>query len=206
MTKAKNSRETIISIYRSQFTFFYDRLRVLESGGTDSILWKLTYLRLVFNTAIYSARLGDAAKNPSTQSNSPVYRTHPPGYNFFVQFYPYGLVFAPGSHASIIFTLFPGDYEVLLTWPFPKMIHLSVRDQLDRQNKWTTSFAPSEKISFRWPTRAPLPTLMNFNFFPHSKMFPKTENFLLSNTLYLEIRLTDLSDPEGATPSTPHFL
>ena len=98
-------------------------------------MWKLTALRLVFDTAKSAARLDNAATNPSTHYNSPVYRTHPHGYNFFVQFYPYGLDSAAGNHASIMFALFPGDYDGLLAWPFPKTIHLSVRDQLDPQNK-----------------------------------------------------------------------
>ena len=202
ITKARENRETIASIHRSQFAFLYDRIRALESGSTDTILWKLTAVKLVFDTAKSSPRLDNAAKDPSTHYNSPVYRTHPYGYNFFVQFYPYGLDAAAGNHASILFALFPGDYDGLLKWPFSKTIHLSVRDQLDPQNTWTISFAPSDRISFRRPTRDPLPTLMKFNFFPHSKMFSKTENFLFDNTLYLEIKFTDLPDPEGATPSS----
>ena len=202
ITKARENRETIASIHRSQFAFLYDRIRALESGGTDTILWKLTAVKLVFDTAKSSPRLDNAAKDPSTHYNSPVYRTHPYGYNFFVQFYPYGLDAAAGNYASVMFALFPGDYDGLLKWPFSKTIHLSVRDQLDPQNTWTISFAPSDRISFRRPTRDPLPTLMKFNFFPHSKMFSKTENFLFDNTLYLEIKFTDLPDPEGATPSS----
>ena len=185
ITKAKESRETIASVYRSQFAFLYDSNRVLESGGTDTIFWKLTSLKLVFDTVKSSARLDNAAKDPSTHYNSPVYRTHPYGYNFSVQFYPYGLGSAAGNHASIVFALFPDDYDGLLKWPFSKTIHFSVRDQLDHQNTWTISFAPSEKKSFRRPIREQLPTLMNFNLFPHSKIFSKTENFLLDNTLYL---------------------
>ena len=177
ITKAWDSRETIASIYRCQFAFLYDRIRTLESGGTDTILWKLTSLKLVFDTAKY-ARLDNTAKDPSTHFNSPVYRTHPYGYNFFVQFYPYGLDSAAGNHASIMFALFPGDYDGLLTWPFPKTIQLSVRDQLDPLNTWTITFAPSENMSFRRPTREPCPTLTNCNFFRHSKIFSKTENFL----------------------------
>ena len=99
-----------------------------------------------------------------------------------------------------MFALFPGDYDGLLKWPFSKTIHLSVRDQLDPLSTWTISFAPAERISFRRPTRESLPTLMNFNFFPHSKMFSKIENFLLDKSLYLEIKFADLPDPEGATP------
>ena len=42
ITKARASRETIASNYRSQFAFLYDKIRALESGGSDTILWKLT--------------------------------------------------------------------------------------------------------------------------------------------------------------------
>ena len=202
ITKAKESRETIASIYRSHFAILYDRIRALESGGTDYILWKSTSLKLVFDTAKSSARLDNAAKDPSNHYISPVYRTHPYAYNIFVQFYPYGLEAAAGNHASIMFALFPGDYDGLLKWPFSKTIHLSVRDQLDPRNTWTITFAPSERISFRRPTREQLPTLMNFNFFPHSKIFSKTENLLLENTFYLEIKFTDLPDLQGATTSS----
>ena len=99
ITKASNSREAIASIYRSQFAFPCNRIRAMKSGGTDAILWKLTSMKLVFDTAKSSARLDNAAKDPSTHYNSPVYRTHPYGYNFFVQFYPYGLDSAAGNHA-----------------------------------------------------------------------------------------------------------
>ena len=158
ITKARESCETIASIHRSQFAFLYDKIRALESGGTDTILWGLTAFRLVFDTARSAARLDNAATNPSTHHNSPVYRTHPHGYNFFVQFYPCGLNAAAGNHASIMFASFPGDYDGLLTWPFHETVHLSVCDQLDPQNKWTINFTPSEKTSFRRPTREPHPT------------------------------------------------
>ena len=65
LTKARQSRETIASIYRSQFAFLYDRIRALESGGRDTILWKLTSFKLVFDTAKSSARLDNASKDPS---------------------------------------------------------------------------------------------------------------------------------------------
>ena len=106
ITKAGNCRETIISLYESQFIFLYDRFRALESGGSDTILSKLTSLRLIFDTAKSAARLDDAAKNPSTHYNSPVYHTHTLGSKFFVHFYPYRLDFAAGNHASIIYVRF----------------------------------------------------------------------------------------------------
>ena len=130
---------------------------------------KATVCRVKYQSGQWHCGSGDDssmdATNPSTHYNSPVYRTHPYGYNFFVQFYPYGLDTAAGNHASIMFALFPGDYDGLLKWPFSKTIHLSVRDQLDPQNTRTIFSAPSDRISFRRPARDPLPTLMNFNFF-----------------------------------------
>ena len=64
ITKSRENRETIASIHRSQFAFLYDRIRALESGGADTILWKLTSLKLVFDTAKSSARLDNAAIDP----------------------------------------------------------------------------------------------------------------------------------------------
>ena len=138
---------------------------------------EINFIKISFDTAESAARLDDAATNPSTHCNSPVYRTHPQGYILSVQFYPYSVDSAAGNLSSIMLALFPCDYDGLLAWPFPKTIHLSVRDQLDPQNKWTITLAPSKKISFQRPTREPCPTLTNFNFFPHSKISPKLKPF-----------------------------
>ena len=146
--------------------------QTLSCGNWLHWNWSSTPLNLLLDWTML--------KDPSTHYNNPVYRTRPYGYNFFVQFYPNGLDSAAGNHASIKFALFPGDYDGLLTWPFPKTIQLSVRYQLDPQNTWTIAFAPSEKISFRRRTREPLRTLVNFNFFPH---FPQ-QNWKLSFKWY----------------------
>ena len=39
-TKGRDCRETTASIYRSQFASLYDKIRALEFGGTDTMLWK----------------------------------------------------------------------------------------------------------------------------------------------------------------------
>ena len=114
----------------------------------------------------------------------------------FVQFYPYGLDFVRGTHAPLMFALLPCDFDNLLEWPFPETIHLPDCDQLDPHSTRNVTFSPSEKLRFPRPTRDPRPTLTKFNFFPDSKMFSKTENFLLNNALYLEIKFTD---PKSAT-------
>ena len=103
-------------------------------------------VKLVFDTAKSSARLDNAATNPSTHYNSPVYRTHPHGYNFFIQFYPYGLNAAAGNHASIMFALFPGDYDGLLTWPFPKKLLLVIKYK-GKLKDWNCTKRRKSKIS-----------------------------------------------------------
>ena len=114
----------------------------------------------------------------------------------FVQFYLKVLESAAVTYASLMFALFHGDYVDLLKWPFPKAIHLPVCDQLDPHNKRTVNFAPSEKLRFRRPTRDLLATMTTFNFFPHSKMFSKTEKFRLNIAFYSEIKF---ADPKPAT-------
>ena len=69
---------------------------------------------------------------------------------------------------------------------------ISLNFEKDKNGRPVLSKAHPKLLSF----------LDNFNFFPHSKMFSKTGNFLLKVTSYLGIKLTDLPDPEGATPST----
>ena len=201
-TQERDSHKTILTTMQSQFTFQYDKCRAVESGSRDIILWKLTSLSYDFDNAKSSIQLDDAAKDPSTHYNSPLYRTHSHAYNSFVQLYPYVSDSAAGTHASPMFALFPGEYDDLLEWPFPKKIHLSFRDQLEPHIKWTVTFASSGKKYFRRATRDPCPSLTNFNVFPHSKKFSKTEKFLLNYTLCLELKIPNLPDPEGATLST----
>ena len=70
--KERDCREALMSTFRSQLTFPYDKFRALESGSTDTILWKLTSLKLVFDTAKFCTQLDGAAKDPSTHYNIPL--------------------------------------------------------------------------------------------------------------------------------------
>ena len=170
VTKAKNCREKIISIYRSQFTFLHDRFRALESAVL--ILLKLTLLRLVFDTVKSATRLDDAAKDTSTHYNSPVYSTHPHGYHFC-------------SVLPICFWTLPLEITPQKFSPFSSattMVHWHGQFLRRSTSQFAINstlrifgpfiiFAPTEKKSFRRPSREPCPTLTNFNFFPQSKIF-----------------------------------
>ena len=86
----------------------------------------------------------DPLLEPATNFSSPIFKTHPHGYNFSIKFYPYGIGPAIGKCASYFFTLFPGDYDNPLQWPFLKIIHTGVRDQLDPLNTWTKTIQPDQ--------------------------------------------------------------
>ena len=112
----------------SQYFFLYDKLRQLEPGHSDVIIWKILSVKFVFDSAKVARPSSDPLIEPATSFSSPIFRTHPHGYNFFIKLYPYGIGPATGKCASILFTLFPGDYDNLLQWPFTKIIHIDIRD------------------------------------------------------------------------------
>ena len=67
ITKERDCREAIKFTFRSQFTSLYDKLQALQSESADNILWKLTSLRFVFDTAKAFTQPDDATKPLSTQ-------------------------------------------------------------------------------------------------------------------------------------------
>ena len=120
----------------SRFFFLYDKLRQLEPGHSDVNIWKIPSVKFVFDSAKVARPSSDPLGEPATGFNSPIFMTHHHGYIFFIKLYPYSIGPATGKCASILFTLFPGDYDNLLQWPFSKHIHIGVRDQLDPMNTW----------------------------------------------------------------------
>ena len=98
----------------SQYFFLFDKIRQLEPGNSDVIIWKIPSVKFVFDSAKVARPSSDPLIEPTTNFSSPIFRTHPHGYNFFVEFFPYGIWTATGNCASILFTLFPSDYDNLL--------------------------------------------------------------------------------------------
>ena len=98
----------------SLYYFLYDKLRLLEPGNSDVINWKIPSVKFVFDSAKVARPSSDPLIEPATSFGSPIFRTHPHGYNFFIKIYPYGIGPATGKCASILFTVSTGDYENLL--------------------------------------------------------------------------------------------
>ena len=190
----------------SQYFFLYDKLRQLEPGHSDIIIWKIPSVKFVFDSAKVARPSSDPLIDPATSFSSPFFRTHPHGYNFFIKLYPYGIGPATGKCASILFTLFPGYYDNLLQWPFTKIIHFSNRDQLDPMNTWMNTIRPDQDPAHKKPTmttKTGVATILINNFIPHSKLFSETEGFLTDGASFIEIKF---SDPPVLKPHTQASL
>ena len=186
--------------------FLYDKIRQLEPGNSDVFIWKIPPVKFVFESAEVARPSSDPLIEPATSFSSPIFRTHPHAYNFFIKFYPYGIGPATGKCASILFTLFPGDYDNLLKWPFSKIIHIGIRDRLDPLNTWMKTIRPDQDPAYKKPTmstKTGAATVLINNFIPRSKLFSETEGFLIDGASFIEIKF---SDPPVLKPHTQTSL
>ena len=115
-----------------QYFFLYNKIRQLEPGNSDVIIWKIPSVNFVLDSAKVARPSSDPLIEPATRFSSPIFRTHPHGYNFSIKFYPYGIGPATGKCASILFTLFRGDYDNILQWKSTESTSTLVF-----QNNWT---------------------------------------------------------------------
>ena len=200
---------SIIAGIHSQYFFLYDKLRQLEPGHSDVIIWKIPSVKFVFDSAKLARPSSEPFIEPATSFSSPIFRTHPHGYNFFIKLYPYGIGPATGKCASILFTLFPGDYDNLLQWPFSKTIHIGIRDQLDPINSCMKTIRPDQDPAYKKPTmstKTGVATILINNFIPHSKLFSETEGFLIDGASFIEIKFSYPSVLEPLTQTSLLFL
>ena len=178
----------------SQYFLLYDKNRQLEPGNSDVIIWKIPSVKFVFNSAKVARPSSDPLIEPAKSLSSPIFRTHPHGYNFFIKLYPYGIGPATGKCASVLFALFPGDYDNLLQWIFTKTIHIGIRDQLDPMNTWMKTILPDQDPAYKKPTmstKTGVATILDNNFIPHSKHFSEAECFLIDGASFVEIKFAD---------------
>ena len=178
----------------SQYFFLYDKIRQLEPGNSDVIIWKIPSVKFVFDSAKVARPSPDPLIEPARSFSSPIFRTHPHGYNFFIKHYPYGIGPATGKCASILITLFPGDYDNLLQWPFSKLIHIGIRDQLDPMNTWMKTIRPDQDPAYKKPTmsvKTGIATILINNFIPHSKLISETKGFRIDGASFIEIKFSD---------------
>ena len=131
-------------------------------------------MNFVYNSAKSAHRGFKTIGDKSSGYWSPIFRTDPYGYIFFCPILP--LRPCAGQFVTILFAFFAGDYDNLLRWPFPKTIHLGLRDQLDPVNTWTQKTQPTQEHPFRRSISSPKNeafAIVLHRFIPHSKRFTK---------------------------------
>ena len=108
---------SITAEVHSQYFLLYDKIRQLEPGNSDVIIWKIPSVKFVFDSAKVARPSSDPLIEPATIFSSPIFRTHPHGYNFFIKLYPYGIGPATGKCASVLFALFPETMTIFSNGP-----------------------------------------------------------------------------------------
>ena len=197
------SYTSITSGTHSQYFFLYDKIRQLDPGHSETIFWNNLSVKLVFDSGKVTRPSSDPLIVPAMSFSSPNFRAHLLDYKFSIKLYLYANGPATGKSASTFFTLFLCDCDILLHWT-SKVMHLSIRDQLDPLNTWTqktrTHIDPAYKQSTIL-TKSRVSAIRVKNFIPHSKLLAETEGFLTGGAAFKDFRVSDqpLLKPQSQT-------
>ena len=103
-----NSR---LNSLQHQLSTMGDQNCQFEHSKSTFILWKVTSIQLVFESfRLWYLKPG--RKNaPTTRRHSPIFRSHPFGQNFYLNYYLYGFAAAIGTWASISLSTTAGEYD-----------------------------------------------------------------------------------------------
>ena len=158
-----------------------------EHSNSNFILWKVTSIQLVFESARLWYLKPGRENVPTTRLRSPIFRSHPYGAKYCLDLYFYGFATATGTRASISLSISVGKYDDILPWPVSTTIQIKVRDQLNPFITWSRTI---ESKDLTRPTAADfstVPTVLRPYFFPHTKLFNETAGYFCNDTLCLEI-------------------
>ena len=175
-----------------------------EHSNCNFVLWKVKSIKQVFESARLWYLKPGRENAPTTRLRSPVFRSHPYGYNFYLDLYPYGFAAAIGTWLSLSLSISPGEFDDILPWPFSKTIQVKVRDQLNPLNVWSQTIEPRELTRPTTADFSTVPTVRYPYFFPHTKNFEETNGYLHNDIMYLEISFFD--PPIPLTQSSLLFL
>ena len=201
-TKEDLSRQkSLLSSVQSNYSFLYDKIRQLEAGSNNTILWRISSVSFIFDSAKSADRQSKPIDDKASGHWSPVFHTHPYGYNFIIRFHLYGIDATAGQFATLMFAFFPGDHDGLFRWPFPRAIHLSLRDQLDPLIAWTQTIQPTQGPPFRRQTsslKKDASAVAFYKYIPHSTVFSETDGYVVKDTCYIEVSFSDPNVPKSS--------
>ena len=122
---------------QQQLSTMGDQICQFEHSNATFFLWKVTSIQFVFESAQLCYLKPGRENAPTTRLRSPIFRSHPYGYNFYLNFYPHGFAAAIGTWASISLSISAGEYDDILPWPVSKTIQIKVRDQMNPLDTWS---------------------------------------------------------------------
>ena len=111
-----------------QLSTMGDQICQFEHSNSTFILWKVTSIQFVSESAQLCYLKPGRENAPTARLRSPIFRSHPYGYNFYLNLYPYGFAAAIGTWASITLSISAVEYDDILPWPVSKTIQIKVRD------------------------------------------------------------------------------
>ena len=120
--------------FQHQLSTMGDQICQFEHSNCNFILWKVTSIKQVFESARLWYLKPGRENAPTTRLRSPVFRSHPYGYSFYLNLYPYGFAAAIGTWLSLSLSISPGEDDDILPWPVSKTIQIKVRDRLNPLN------------------------------------------------------------------------
>ena len=86
-----------LSTIQHQLSTMGDQICQFEHSTCNFSLWKVTSIKQVFESARLWYLKPGRENAPTTRLRSPVFRSHPYGYNFYLNLYPYGCAAAIGT-------------------------------------------------------------------------------------------------------------
>nr|XP_033772953.1 TNF receptor-associated factor 2-like [Geotrypetes seraphini] len=149
---------------------------------------------LVWKIENISSQLRAAKAEQRTSFYSPVFSTHPFGYQLCCRVYPNGDGSGRGSHLSLFLAIVKGDCDDVLPWPFRQKVTLMLVDQSGQQKHFRETFIPDTlSASFHKPK-----THMNVasgspQFIKHSLLLGIASPYLKNNAIYIKV----IVDPTG---------
>ena len=189
---------------QQQLSTMGDQIYQFEHSNSTFILWEVTSVQLVFESArSWYLKLG-RENAPTTRFRSPIFRFHPYGCNFYLNFYPYRFAAAIGTWASSSLSVCAGEYDDIFPWPVSKTIQNKVRNQMNPLNIWSQTIESNDIIKPTTNEYSTVPTIRHPYFPPHSKLFNDTDGYLHIDTTYIEISFSD--PPMLPTQSSLLFL
>ena len=179
ISEKRHSTETcrhnaMFNTFQHQLSTMCDQICQFEHSNCNFFLWKVTSIKQVFESARLWYLKPGRENAPTTRLRSPVFRSHPYGYNFYLNLYSYGFAAAIGTWLSLSLSISPGDYDDILPWPVSKTIQIKVRDQLNPTIVWSQSIEPTELTRLTTADFSTVPTVRYPYFFPHTKLFEET--------------------------------